>query len=715
MFQWLRSSLYAKLVTVFLLVTLLPMGLIWSVYTSKAKDQIVQENLRQIRNLSKQINTALQEKMQQIRLDLNLAVKYEIFDDIVVEDLDKRIANFLLDKHQHMFYLGDFHVLNMSNKIIASTNSYAERREYENFPRQSFYPLEKSQFSKKKVIVFAEPIFSSFDPKQQIGYLVLEYFGSNLINFTSSDSSSSTFFYNPSLEISYGSKLEFKELKEIQDKEGFVFTDEMVISYQALESDGFKGFYFIQALDRSSVMSFYNEFSRTILFSILLGLILVVVIGSRLVKVFTTPINELSLLAKRVEEEDDYSSRADTNGEDEIAILGKTINKLLDTVETMIAKTKEESEERLRILTQLIYIFNAITQENNQKDVLCVAREKVADFLLESVEITDIEDKAHYQEAIFYHDVHTKTKILCGYIEFEQSERSDLEKQFLNSIATMVGLQIERLHLVKEAHAASEAKSTFISNMSHELRTPLNAILGFSQILNRKQENEKEKKMVTNILTAGQHLLGLINDILDIAKIEAGKIDVHPEKTQAKVLLDEVEVITSKLATEKGLSFTIELDENFEIFSDIKFLKQILVNQLSNAIKFTQTGGVSIKVWSDETKAYFDIIDTGIGISEQNIKKLFHEFTQIENELQSQNKGTGLGLVLSKNLAKELGGDLKGFEYFEPLQLTRSPDQKPKQVVQVKLQYSDKDSNSTTLIRCNGSLQGFHRSHLHQT
>ena len=658
MFKWIKSSLYAKLVTVFLLVTLLPMLIIWSVYSFTAKEQIIEEKLREISNLSKQISTSLNDQLQQIRFDLNLNVKYEIFDDIIVSDLDQRIANFLSDKHSHMLHKGEFHVVNMDGSIIASSIQKVVGKTFKETPLKTFYSIETSKFSQKKVIILTKKVFMSFDRTKQIGYLVHEYDTQNLENFTSSDAYATTFFYNPTKGYVYGNKIANTKFYQIKDKQGFFFTDELIFSYQALKGKEFEGFYLIQALNKSKVMSFYNQFSQTILLSMLFGLIMVVLIGSKLVKIFTTPINQLSEVAKQIEAKKDYSIRVKTKGEDEIAFLGATINNLLETVQSMMEHTQKESSERLRILTQLIYFFNAITQENDEETVFEVARQRVGEFLNESVEIDHKENDTKFQKLISYKNIKTNEKIICGFMSYTSKERSTLEEQFLQSIATMVGLQMERLHLVEEANSASEAKSSFISNMSHELRTPLNAILGFSQILNKKVESEKEKRMVDNILTAGKHLLNLINDILDIAKIEAGKIDIHVEEIDVYTLVNEVEVITSKLAINKGLYYKTELEATFSISTDTKLLKQILVNQLSNAIKFTENGGVIIKVWADELNAYFDIIDTGVGISQENINKLFKEFVQIDNGLQDKQKGTGLGLVLSKNLAQELGGDL---------------------------------------------------------
>lgn len=208
-----------------------------------------------------------------------------------------------------------------------------------------------------------------------------------------------------------------------------------------------------------------------------------------------------------------------------------------------------------------------------------------------------------------------------------------------------------------ELITANKAKSDFLASMSHELRTPLNAILGFGQILSKNLDHQHQK-FALNIITAGKHLLSLINDILDIAKVEAGKVELEIVSVELQTLIADIETITRTLATDKGLSYTVDVIGECTLNTDTKLLKQIIINQISNGIKFTQDGGITVKAYIDDRNAHFLIRDTGIGISQENLKKLFTEFTQINNGLQKYEKGTGLGLVLSKKYAQLLGGDL---------------------------------------------------------
>jgi CheY-like chemotaxis protein len=198
----------------------------------------------------------------------------------------------------------------------------------------------------------------------------------------------------------------------------------------------------------------------------------------------------------------------------------------------------------------------------------------------------------------------------------------------------------------------------FLANMSHELRTPLNAIIGFSQILQTKQEiPDNLKTYIEKISISGKNLLNLVNTILDFAKIEAGKISYHPKMTMIIDVIREVEAIVSTLAQNKNITLEFPGDISVAMYIDEQLIKQVLINLFSNAIKFTPKGGkVSMRInFKKEQEEYIiSVCDTGVGISKENIYKLFTSFTQIDNELQPSTKGSGLGLVISKKIIEDL-------------------------------------------------------------
>ena len=213
------------------------------------------------------------------------------------------------------------------------------------------------------------------------------------------------------------------------------------------------------------------------------------------------------------------------------------------------------------------------------------------------------------------------------------------------------------------AEYASRAKSDFLTNMSHELRTPLNAIIGFAEILRDDilgATNDDQKELVVDIRTSGHHLLDMINKILDLAKIEAGKLNLQLETFSVKEVLDEVNTIIQALANKKQIQLSLESDTSTAIEADVVKFKQILYNLLSNAIKFTPEGGkVTTQCEVSEDRLCIRVIDTGIGIAPSDQAKLFDPFTQLDASKSREYEGTGLGLALTKRLVELHRGEIR--------------------------------------------------------
>ncbi|MGD0517214.1 MAG: MASE3 domain-containing protein [Thermoguttaceae bacterium] len=227
-------------------------------------------------------------------------------------------------------------------------------------------------------------------------------------------------------------------------------------------------------------------------------------------------------------------------------------------------------------------------------------------------------------------------------------------------------LLFRNLAQAKEAaEAASRAKSEFLANMSHEIRTPMTAILGFADILRENPEPQEVHDLAEIIKHNGEHLLHLINDILDLSKIEAGKNDVERMPCSPGQIAADVISMMKTRADAKGLRLNLECKHDIPeiIQTDPTRLRQILVNLVGNAIKFTKAGGVWVVIRPDDKSAHgtsmqFDIIDTGIGLSKEQVESLFQPFSQVDTSMHRQYGGTGLGLAISRRLARILGGDI---------------------------------------------------------
>jgi signal transduction histidine kinase len=219
------------------------------------------------------------------------------------------------------------------------------------------------------------------------------------------------------------------------------------------------------------------------------------------------------------------------------------------------------------------------------------------------------------------------------------------------------------------AEEASRAKSEFLARMSHELRTPLNAILGYSELIedelrDRKQQEEGVTSDVRRIRAAGKHLLQLINDILDISKIEAGKMLVHVEEFSVPALVDEVLAAVRPGIERNRNALRLELDPAAGLMrSDALKVRQCLLNLLSNAGKFTQDGTVTLQVKRQMVNGrawvLFTVSDTGIGIAPEHVGQLFREFYQVDTSSTRRYEGTGLGLVITRRLCHMLGGEIR--------------------------------------------------------
>ena len=230
----------------------------------------------------------------------------------------------------------------------------------------------------------------------------------------------------------------------------------------------------------------------------------------------------------------------------------------------------------------------------------------------------------------------------------------------LELLAEQAAVVLESARLRDEVRAASRAKSEFLANMSHELRTPLNAILGFSSLMREhgSLSPEKRDRYLTNITDAGEHLLALINDVLDLSTVEAGRIQLRPDRTTVEALLQPVVASVRASADVAGVSFTADVRGNDVVRVDSQRIRQVLLNLLSNAVKFTPSGGVvRLRVASEGADLSIEVADTGIGIPADRQSRIFGVFERV-NDDRSEVGGTGLGLALTKRLVELHGGSL---------------------------------------------------------
>lgn len=257
--------------------------------------------------------------------------------------------------------------------------------------------------------------------------------------------------------------------------------------------------------------------------------------------------------------------------------------------------------------------------------------------------------------------------------EFQQSVQLSLKTIYENQM--LINAQQELIRAKDKAEEASKSKSVFLANMSHELRTPLNAILGFSKMLQEESGlNDNSLDDLKAIRFSGEHLLRLINDVLDMSKIEAGRMDYDESEVELLQTVKDIGQLIRPKAVEKELSYTVDIAPGFPEYvkSDLIKVRQILINLLSNAVKYTESGGVTLRVWAEDVpsssephvenaataiqkKLYFEVRDSGLGMTEDQAAEIFKPFEQISGRAI---EGTGLGLAITSKFVELMGGSI---------------------------------------------------------
>jgi signal transduction histidine kinase len=274
-------------------------------------------------------------------------------------------------------------------------------------------------------------------------------------------------------------------------------------------------------------------------------------------------------------------------------------------------------------------------------------------------------DRSEKNRALMESEVDHKSFFLRKIIQnLEDSERSVQSKsaELEKALFDQQMLHVLAENAQKAAEQANRTKSEFLANMSHELRTPLNAIIGYSEMLQEEAADIGQSEIFQDlgkVKTSGQHLLSLINDILDISKIEAGKMEMHIEEIQLSQLIIELMDVVQPLCQKNQNQLVVTWYEDIpQIRSDLIKLRQCLLNLLSNACKFTKNGQIDLQIGLGQSAVFFQIKDTGIGIPAEKISNLFQPFSQLDNSTTRQYGGTGLGLAITREFARMLGGDV---------------------------------------------------------
>ncbi len=484
-------------------------------------------------------------------------------------------------------------------------------------------------------------------------------------------------------------------------------------------------------IPKSDFMAQINENTKVTIFLSIFALIIAIIIGILTANGITKPILKLNQSAQDLAA-GNWQQNIKYNRQDEIGQLSLAFQKMAEELQKSFAQL-QQNENRLRQFLEAIPLGVAVHETSGQMHYVNKNGKKLLkiDSILEAKSsglsetyqlyqaetnqlypteslpvVQALQGKTVYLDDIEFRQNNDKLagevwatpiydehgNIIYALAVFQditdRKEAEKLMKNYNENLALQVKERTAELLEAKEkAEVANKAKSTFLANMSHELRSPLNAILGFSQLMLRSQKLQKEDQENVSIINrSGEYLLTLINNVLDLAKIEAGKTILNPQNFDLYQLLDEVEDIFCLKAESKSLQLIFERSENLPryVCTDSVKLRQVLINLINNAIKFTNSGGISVNISSFNPlitpptplakggefplnfpldnggggdQITFTITDTGVGIAPDEINNLFQAFAQTESGKYSQ-EGTGLGLAISQKFVQLMGGEI---------------------------------------------------------
>ncbi len=656
MFDFIKNSLRNKLLIAFMAIGFMPFItlLLYTIFLSETKlvNKIVHEQLETTKSVVKLITNNLNSLTKEVKFLSSL----DLMDDLLADDLDKKVSRLLSQKADDLNFDVSLMIVNPEGFVAASSDAQTLLHRFD----LSRVVSENGSYIQDKNLYLYSKIYASFDNQKELGYLILEYSLENLDIYLTHQDSIHSYIVDKTNSIKIGEKLDFN--LSFSKEEGSIINSEHVIVYKHIASI-MSDYYIVNGVDKSVALAFIYDFIRLMLYISFIIFVLIIYISLRYSRDIVKPIEHLTQITKTITKTQNYSAKLTIDSKDEIALLANSFNEMIETTSSALVNLENENKLRVKRFTNLIEVFNIIIQTRSEEECMKVSIEEIKKLTskgsLHFVKDKNIKIDGEFTE-LYVSDFEHNTKryfgsIVLGIKKFEDQ----YEKNFYTAIASMITLQLDKIRLIQRTLSASNAKSAFISNMSHELRTPLNSIIGSTQyMIGYEALSDEQIDTVGNIESSAEYLLKMINEILDIAKIEAGMMEVEIKPVDIVNLVESAYSMLSPLASDKDLDFEFVHDETKSVNTDPKIFQQIVINLLSNAIKFTQEGSIKLKVFSDEKNVYISVKDSGIGIDYKDMNNLFQDFTQIQNIMQKSHKGTGLGLSISKKMAKLLEGDV---------------------------------------------------------
>ena len=497
----------------------------------------------------------------------------------------------------------------------------------------------------------------------------------------------------------FGTPRDETQIKAARLESGFRIDGDRILLAQPVTPSGAReGTLYLLADLHATTSQLLKLYGGIFALVLVASLLVAFILSNQFLHIITTPILRLAGTARTIADHNDYSVRAAKVCGDEVGVLTDAFNQMLAQIQSQDTALRENENKlaQAQAIAHLGYwerdlITDRLMWSSETNRVFGLSPEEDVNNFARFQELIYPEDRDMVMQAVGValrggprYEVEYRVVWPSGEVRFVYSQ-GDVILDEAGQPRRMFGTvqDVTERKLVDEVKRASKAKSEFLSRMSHELRTPLNAILGFGQLLERQKPTEVQRKRVGYILSAGKHLLDLINEVLDISRIEAGRMQLSLEPVCVADALEETLDLMRPLATERSiqLSASADIDAGVHVLADRQRFKQVLVNLLNNAVKYTPFfGGVAVSYHvPGNEKVRVLVSDTGPGIPAEKLARLFTPFERLGAE-QSAIEGTGLGLALSQRLMDAMGGSIgvesavgKGSTFWIELPLAKSP------------------------------------------
>jgi len=597
-------------------------------------------------------------------------------DDSTLYDLDLNVMLFV-NKSGVLVYPMSVDLVNMTNvpvpaglleQIDSGILTTRENTDY----IQGVILLNESP-----MLIVGRPILTSFGEGPSAGTLILgKYIDSSYISSLEERTQTSLSLYTLNEEMPSDFQDAFDEAASDEGNAVKILGNDRVAGYFILRNTTGEPVALMRA---DYPRDLYAQGKKTLIyiygFLLLSGLVIGTATKFSLDRLLVSRLITIDSFLEKVKREKDISKRLEVEGEDEIHRLSKGINEMLSSVRLAEQELKAREYEKKFILDSLEEIvvlrdpnFNirwANRAALNNKDLLMVEAKAPASDSPQAPD-RDIIPKPRYSQAPDCADQEFtssegKTWLLRSKPVCDETGNTIAVLETGMEITERKNYEIELFRAKQEAEVANRTKSEFLANMSHELRTPLNSIIGFSDLLYEKvygELNLKQTKAVGNISNSGKHLLNLINEILDLSKVEAGSFELHYSTFWLAEVFAEVRDMLFPFAASKGLKIELEIESNLpRVYADKERILQVLSNLVTNAVKFSNENGC-IRVKAAHMNGFLKITvsDDGIGIAAADHEKLFKPFSQIDSSSSKKYQGTGLGLALVKEIVQLHGG-----------------------------------------------------------